>query len=307
MDIQRYESVVDDFLYMQWLRPENIMWDVAAAELISPHLRQSKKIVDIGVGNGYTTFLYLGGKFRKEYDWYFNTDVSGFWDNADIYDAKSEFDIQNFVAEPAQNRLAMCVDHKKNLVDQARELDLADKYLVADANEPIAFEDIDLVFSNMFYWLRDPASVVRNVFDNLKPGGELVCVCPNTTYYNYCRSYQRDTKMWTMLNRGRADSILWSMDTEQFIDEIADPTGFEVKSATRYCCEQTLRIWDVGLRPLSPYLIKMANKLKADDRFEIKQEWCEGIKPILFELLEEELDSGAKEGGYNFFHLRKPA
>jgi SAM-dependent methyltransferase len=306
MNLQKYEETVDNFLYMQWLRPENIPWDVAAFELIAPRLRRKIRMCDIGIGNGYTTFTYLGGKFKREYDWYFNTDVSGFWNNADIYDAKSETNIGDYIERYPNQRLALCVDHKSKLIEQAKELNISDKYVVADANNPMDLSQIDLVFSNALYWLRDPAAVLTYLHKGIKAGGELIFVCPNSDYFKYCRSYNRDTRMWSLLNRGRADSIMWSMDLDQLVRMVTREIGFELQAATRYCSRQTLKIWDIGLRPFSPYLIKMANGLDKKARFEIKQEWCEGLKPILFELLEEELGKGPNEGGYNFVHLRKP-
>ena len=49
----------------------------------------------------------------------------------------------------------------------------------------------------------------------------------------------------------------------------------------------------------------MANSLSPELRFEVKQEWVCTMMVILNELLENELEKGPKEGGYNFVVLEK--
>ena len=84
------------------------------------------------------------------------------------------------------------------------------------------------------------------------------------------------------------------------------PTGFHVEYSTRYCTKQTIKIWDVGLRPISPYLIYMANSLEAEDRLALKMKWCEDLMPIVRELVDEELSVAHGPGALTMMVLRKP-
>jgi len=77
-----------------------------------------------------------------------------------------------------------------------------------------------------------------------------------------------------------------------------------VVSHAYYLSPLTLKAWEIGLRPLSPVLIKMANKLTAADRLAIKAEWMAILRPFLAELYE--LDRKSPEpGGYHFVCLEK--
>ncbi|NVJ91183.1 MAG: hypothetical protein HWE34_05975 [Methylocystaceae bacterium] len=82
-------------------------------------------------------------------------------------------------------------------------------------------------------------------------------------------------------------------------------TELTIQESSLYLSRQTLNIWDIGLRPFSPYMIKMANTLSRTDRFNIKQKWCQGLLPMIKELCDEEFKNGPKEGGFSFYVLKK--
>ena len=71
-----------------------------------------------------------------------------------------------------------------------------------------------------------------------------------------------------------------------------------------YLSPLTLQAWDIGLRPLSPPLIKMVKLLSESDRAAIKTEWMEVCRPFLAELLTLDAQSSG-QGGYHFFCLEK--
>lgn len=305
MQKSEIDATTEKFLYMNWLRPETIPWAVHGALLSRDHLRVAGNKLEIGIGNGLTSFQHLGGRFAPEYDWYYNVDTEGFWRNQDIYDQVSLSNIRDFIQKYPTHRLKMAVDNKQNLLDQARQLEIAEDYVLADANGPITFPDMDLVFSNMLYWLADPMATMRKICETLKPGGTLVTMFPNPRFVEYCRSYRRETPMWTMINRGRADTLMWTLEADAFEEFIARETDFAIVEGRLYLARLTLGIWDIGLRPLSPYLIRMANGLDPETRFAIKRDWCEETRPIVAEVVAQELEKGPLEGGFNFFVLRK--
>ena len=77
----------------------------------------------------------------------------------------------------------------------------------------------------------------------------------------------------------------------------------KIVGSQTYLSLKIWEIWDVGLRPLSPALIKMANYLNSSQRLEIKKEWCDICLPFAEELLEHKLSNGATEGAYYFITL----
>lgn len=300
-----HDLKVDDFLYTNWLRPENVAWDSVASKLISDELLISENIMDMGIGNGYFTFITLGGKFDKAYDWYYNVDTEGFWQNKDIYDSVKVQNISRFIEKKPDKKVKLAVDHKQNLLTQAGQLGFIEKTLCADANDKFSFEGIDTVFSNILYWLDDPFKVLKNLSENLKTGARIIIVFPNPSFYEYCRSYKLESKTWKMLNRGRAECMMWKMGLEEFGNELAKKTDFKIAKATRYLSKRTLQTWDIGFRPFSSPLIKMANNLSSEKRLEVKMEWCDICQPFIYEFLENEIGKGPSEGGFNFVVLSK--
>ena len=139
----------------------------------------------------------------------------------------------------------------------------------------------------------------------LPTAGRIITVFPNRRFYEYAKSYQRRSKIWELINRGRNENIKWTMDLEEFERELKRRTCLTVEKRTRYLCRLTLETWDIGLRPISPHLIKMANSLTPTVRQEIKGEWCETLAPFVENLMENELEKGAEEGAFNLMVLRK--
>jgi hypothetical protein len=297
---------LEEYAFMEWLRPEVVIWHSIADKLIGDELKQSEKIMEIAIGNGFFTFMALGGKFEKSFDHYFSTDLNKKDDNGDIYDCPPKVDISQFINFFPIKKLQIVLDNKQSTLDQVKLLELSLEHICQDANQNISFENIQTIYTNSIYWLKDPIFQLNRWCDKLPTNSKIILVFPNSSFYSYCRSYKQDSKMWRLLNRGRADTLMWSMDFIDFEKEM-NKIGFRVIDYKRYLSKLTLQIDDIGLRPISPHLIKMANSLSPELRFEVKQEWVSTMMVILNELLENELEKGPKEGGYNFVVLEKRA
>lgn len=302
------ENLVEQFnvrahLEAYWLRPESAFWDAIAAKYLAAHLAGKQDILELGIGNGYFSFLLLGGRFTPEFDWFHNVATEGFWENADIYDHDSGVSMEQFIAHKPSTRIRVALDHKQSLLNQASRLGFVDTLAQHDCNLPLPDGCFTTAYSNMLYWLNDPLGAIDDIARVLRPGGELIAAFPNSDFYRACHSYNANEGMWKLINRGRANHIMWHMDLPDFEREITQRGLFEIASAQRYLCPTTLKIWDVGLRPLSIPLIKMANALAPEKRLEIKQEWCDTLLKFAEPLLEEELELGRSIGGFNLVKL----
>lgn len=292
-------------LDIYWLRPESGLWDAIAAKHLGAQLGGKRNILEVGIGNGFFTFLMLGGHFRPEFDWFMSTTTEGYWKNADIYDHDSGVAIDHFVVKQPQTRIRYALDHKLNLLNQAVRIGFVDEVIQHDCNAPLPPLICSTAYSNMLYWLNDPLGVMERIGKLLPKGGELITVFPNSAFYEHCRSYRSGGNMWRLLNRGRADHIMWHMDLQEFEAEIQQRGIFDLSYATRYLAPLTLGIWDIGLRPLSVPLIKMANAVPAGVRAEIKAEWCDTIEQFCAPLLEVEAEQGPANGGFNLVRLTR--
>lgn len=154
------EYRINDYLYMNWLRPEGVVWDAVAAKHISSLIPDKGSFLEVGIGNGYTSFMMLGGSFVPEYDWYFNTNVNA---SEDIYDVCTNNGIVQYIKGSPRRRIECALDQKSALVEQTRQLAFCDTLLCADANLPLPLYDekFDIIYSNMIYWLTDPLAPIK--------------------------------------------------------------------------------------------------------------------------------------------------
>lgn len=288
-----------------WLRPECALWDTIAARHLSEVLQGKDGILELGIGNGLFSFLMLGGRITPEFDWFRNVNTAGFWDQADIFNHDAGVAIDQCIAEAPTTRISIGVDHKASLLSQTARLGFVDQLIEHDCNQPLPSLSFSRVYSNMLYWLTDPLSVIHNIGLSLPTGGELVTVFPNQDFYVACESYRRDEPIWKLLNRGRAGHIMWHMEPDEFRREMERAGQFEIRVIDRYLSPLTLKIWDIGLRPLSVPLIKMANSLPAPDRLAVKAEWCDTVEKLAGPLLEHEMETGKRTGGFNLVVLVK--
>jgi len=306
---RRLRIVLDQYrllehLLMYWLRPESALWDAIAAKEISEALRNRGNILEVGIGNGFFSYLLFGGSFSDEFDWFYSADTSEFRENGDIFDYDAGVDIGKFICERPSQRLKYAVDHKQTLLNQATKLGFVEKLIRHDANVPLYLDGVETIYSNILYWLNDPMGVLNYWQDMLPVGGRVIISFPNNRFYQACRSYTDKSRMWRLLNRGRASSVMWYMDLAEFEKKVNQETRFRIVNARTYLSNLTLKVWDIGLRPISPALIKMANAVDPSSRLEIKREWCELMLPYMQDLLQKDIES-KEDGGYNLTVLEK--
>lgn len=227
-------------------------------------------------------------------------------DNKDIYDTTKIENIYDYVSFPAKKNIMLAVDHKPELLKQAKQLRFIQNTLIQDANKTIEFQNIDVVYSNILYWLNDPIKVLKELDLRLHKGSRIVLVFPNENFYKYCKSYiYKESKVWSLINRGRANNIMWKMNILEFESKVCKTTNLKIQRFQTYLSELNLKIWDIGFRPFSSPLIKMANSLMPKNRQEIKEEWVATARPYVDYIMEDELINGEKNGAFNFVVLGK--
>ncbi len=307
MSADRAINLLNAHLNAAWLRPESALWDAIASTIISKHEIVPPSL-DLGCGNGIFSFITAGGEFSIDYDWYVNVDAGGFWENRDIYDSCRINDLENQIVKRPEYNFTYGLDHKTNLLRQAGALNFYENLIDHDANLALPFKErqFKTVFSNILYWLNEPVHSLREIYRVLDKGGTAVLCIPNSNFFDYCFTYhwkEDNSELLRLLNRGRSECMHRTFSYKEF-ERMAREVGFEVSYHTCYLAPLTLKIWDIGLRPLSPLLIKMTNCLTPKDRSLIKKEWIDTMRCFLFPLYEMENES-KQEGGFHLFVLKK--
>lgn len=283
-----------EHLNVQWLRPESALWDTIASSLVSKIPFESPSL-DLGSGDGLFSFITAGGAFSPQWDRYCSI-------------GPDPMGPERWIVRAPRHRIDWALDLKPDLLRQADGLGFYRNLILSDANRPLPFdsESFQSVFSNILYWLNSADSSFREIARVLRPGGWAWLCLPDHRFREFCVSYrwkESNSKMLQWLNRGRDESLRWTISLSE-MERLASRAGLKVVSHVTYLSPLTLKIWDVGLRPLFPVLIRMLEKLGEADRQSAKSEWVETVYPILQELLS--LDSrGHGLGGYHFVGLER--
>jgi SAM-dependent methyltransferase len=307
-------STFDELLNVFWLRPETALWrqlDVLAMrdfDFTGPSL-------DLGCGDGVFSFIRAGGQFAKEFDAFRAVgSLDKFFDNVDVFD---HFDagFRAAMLKAPDYQIDMGFDHKENLLKKANSLGLYKETKVGDANGKLPFADgsFSRVFSNIVYWLDDPKQVIAEISRVLKPGGRACLMLPNNTlpefsFYNQLHLKNADPA-WAFLerlDRGRfADNIQHAKSAETWNSYVTS-AGLKIAVHRRHLSKPIIQMWDVGLRPLFPVLLKMVEQIPAANLPPIKSEWVDIFKLFLEPMLAiDHLAPPSPEPGFHCYILEK--
>lgn len=301
-------DILEAHLNIQWLRPESALWDAIASSVLAP-LSLRSPALDLGCGNGLFSFLTAGGRFSPDYDGYRNVRPNA-KEGEDLHDAFVAGPRSVWIVQQPVYRFHCALDAKPKLLRQAAALGFYGETVAADANQQLPFPDetFQTVFSNMLYWLDSPESVLRDLWRILRQEGRAVLCLPDPSFLESCLSYgwkAQGSEALRLLNRGRFESVRWTASSEE-LEVLAACTGFAVASDVTYLAPLTLKVWDIGLRPLAPVLLKLAGRLTDPERLAIKMEWIDALRPFLQELYEMDRDYRGL-GGFHCVQMEKRA
>lgn len=278
------QSVLRALYEYYWLRPENALWRARDFQVMED-IPFEPPILDFGAGDGAVSFIRAGGRLAPHYDAFSETlDTSKFFFGADVYDQFHGVS-GDIVAKEADYKIDVAFDQKENLLAKARKMNFYRKIVVGNGNEKLPFidEEFRTIFSNIVYWLADPLKVMRELARITMPGGKLVLFLPSNhlaDYSFYNRYYlgkgrPSSMKFLELLDMGRlANNIKISRSASGW-EDIFGRCGLDVAARHNHISGALVRLWDIGLRPFSPFMIQMANTLSRDERAKIKRRWVD--------------------------------
>lgn len=306
-------ALLEDFLNVFWLRPEAGLFMAISAYVLktAPATPFQGPSLDLGAGNGTFLFLAGGGQLSLEYDYYVQAgNLDKYWDHADIYDNFNKAGKPSYITRVPEHKITYAFDHKDNLRKQAEFLNFYEDFKVGNADERWPFEDGQLqsVFSNIFYWLQDPQFLFRELSRVLKKDGKAFLALQDPALPDLCPTYRPEdypafSETLTLLNRGRNKTSLWRRSVEE-LEELCEKNDLEVIYKRGYLSDMVMKIWDIGLRPLSPVLISMANTLSEEERRKHKAEWLKIITDLLLPVYLSQRDV-TENCGYIYLVVQK--
>lgn len=169
-------NVLNAFLNAYWLRPETALWRTVDVESMKEFEFKSPSL-DLGCGDGTFSFLRGNGAFDDTYDVFMDVEnLDKYYENFDVYNSFHN-DTKVKIKRYADYKIDVGLDHKQNLINKAKKLNLYNKFVLTNANDKLPFEDESFasVFSNIIYWLDNPENTFKEIYRVLVKGGGMLC------------------------------------------------------------------------------------------------------------------------------------
>ncbi len=274
------------FLYAYWLRPENAFW-MTLRSLALDRCVPRAPMLDLACGDGVFSFLHAGGVFADEFDVFqavgrLNEVATR---NADMFDAGSAC-YRPAIVRSAARPIDTGADRKPELLAKAETLGLYRRRIELDANRPLPFADGEfaLVYCNSAYWIREITTLLRELGRVVRPRGRIILHIKLAQLHDYTlESFRKQLgeRFLAVIDRGRR--ACWpSVAPREVWERRFRDAGLAILDATPFITRTHAHIWDVGLRPLAPLLVRMANGLTPATRLAIKRDWV----ALMMELLD---------------------
>lgn len=288
------------FIDAYWLRPENAFWMVLRSDALATVPWRSPA-VDLSCGDGVFSFLHAGGRFAPHFD-VFGT--VGSLDRvadeaADMFDHVDDDYDPPVAARPAYS-IDVGTDCKPSLLAKATALNFYDELILHDHNEPLPLPDgrFQTVYCNAAYWVERIDDFLHDVRRITAPGGTIILHVKLADIQRFTLADHRaqlGDRWLALIDRGRLAT--WpSLCDRSTWERRFDAAGLEVLDAEPFVTGTHAHIWDIGLRPIAPLLIKAMNAIHPHLRREIKRDWVDLFCDLLEPFCKPDLDLFAGSG-----------
>jgi len=294
-------------LNLYWVRPETALWKTLDV-LQMKSIKFKKPIIDIGCGDGSFSFTHFGGKTDTSFDVYRTMkDTSKFFSGVDIHDQNKK--VKPKIVRRANTQIDVGLDWKKNLLEKAKGFKLYKKLIQHDNNYPLPFEDkkFETIFSNTFYWVNDIEHILKEAKRICNHNGKIVTFVPDKKFKDLLiyNQFLKGGYAWAkILDRGIYNQIKHCYTLSKW-KSIFSKVDLKVNFHSNYTTESFMKIWNIGMRPYSPFIIEMSNKLRLHDRTEIKKRLVTEMFPLLRSYLNFEISKIGKNNCFHFFVLSR--
>ena len=288
------------FISAYWLRPENALWMILRSDALSKAAMRGP-CIDLCCGDGVFSFLHAGGRFAPEFDVFHGVGRLDQIDseNADIFDYVDD-EYQPSITTPPAYRIECGTDHKDNLIAKAARLDLYNRLVRTDHNDALPFDadSFETVYCNAVYWIERIDTFLGEIRRVTRPGGTVIFQVKLDHIHDCTLRRHRDQlgdRWLDIIDRGRAES--WpSLCDRSTWERRFKSAGLEIVRETPFVTRTHAHIWDIGLRPIAPMLIKTMAAIHPHLRREIKRDWVDLFCRLLEPFCKPDLDLFTADG-----------
>ena len=276
-----------------WLRPENALWMFLRSVTLR-RIEIQQRSLDVSCGDGVFMFLHLGGRFAPEFDVF---SAVGALDqvrdeHADMFDFQGDYrpDISTRPGHPVD----VGCDLKPNLLAKATRLGLYRDLVQTDNNLPLPFpaDRFQTIYCNAAYWVEKIDPFLGELRRIARPGGRVVLQVKLESMREFTLEAYRSVlgeRFLDIIGRGRLDCWPTLADRATWESRFAR-AGLRIEDASPFVTRTHAHLWDIGLRPLAPLLVRMANAITPQTRAAIKRDWVDLWSDLLAPFAKPEID-----------------
>jgi SAM-dependent methyltransferase len=227
--------------------------------------------MDLGCGDGTTSFIMLDGTFGPEFDVFHSVQAG---EQNILSESRREYsgsladhtgDFYNNY-DPAWSRYltvtespgwtyGIGLDWKEPLLQKSRDVGIYKSLVRHDANESLPFPDAsqDFVFSTIIYWIADTQSALQEVSRVLKPGGIFAFSCPDLNITQYTLASMLKQYAYPaiqILERGRHSNWERHAQDRTAWDNNLASVGLRVVEYKRFHSALQILLGETTIRPL---------------------------------------------------------
>ena len=282
---QRRSELLRRFLEVYWLRPENACWMALRSDALAA-VPLSGPAIDVGCGDGLFMFLHLGGRLAPVFDVFGATGhlERVTQEHADMFDCPAEAYAPAIVDRP-HHTVSVGADLKPNLLAKAGALGFYEQLVEHDGNEPMPFADdtFETTYCNSAYWMQQIEPFLAELARITRKTGQIIVQVKLDSMRACTLEGHRAAlgdRFLAIIGRGRFDT--WpSLASQSEWERRFAQVGLSIKQATPLATATHARLWDVGLRPLAPLLVRMTQAIHPETRLAIKRDWIELCHALL--------------------------